>query len=216
MEEEEQSPTFTSTSFSRVVIETSGDPWTQSTVWYNLREEYLIPYNVSIKSTTRDYITRDVCAELEEGWIVTREQVGIIASARASMSFNGEWMNVDMDKIVEMAELARYQVYIEKRGAVEVVIRFIGDYGVAFVNTQRHFVEYAKDLARAAKISGSHITIVTDSDCAGINIAEKVMIRPNEKDERDDNDDIASDFEDNDDYDSPRRKRVYCVWRPWY
>ena len=84
------------------------------------------------------------------------------------MFFDGQWMNIDMDKIVDMAGLARYQVYIEKRGGVEVLIRFIGDYGVAFVNTQGHFVEYAKDLARAAKISGSHITIVTDSDCAGI------------------------------------------------
>ncbi len=61
---------------------------------------------------------RDVCAELED-WIVTSEQVGIIAGARASMSFNGTRVNVDMDKIVEMAELARYQVYIEKRGAVK-------------------------------------------------------------------------------------------------
>ena len=120
------------------------DPWTQSTVWYNLRGEYLIPHNVPIKSTTRDYVTssiRDVCAELED-WIVTSEQVGIIAGARASMSFNGTRVNVDMDKIVEMAELARYQVYIEKRGA--------GDYEIAFVNTQGHFVEYAKDLARGA------------------------------------------------------------------
>ena len=101
-----------------------------------------------------------------------------------------------MDKIVDMAGLARYQVYIEKRGGVEVLIRFIGDYGVAFVNTQGHFVEYAKDLARAAKISGSHITIVTDSDCAGINIAEKVMTRSNEDDEDEDEDDVTADIED--------------------
>ena len=49
-----------------------------------------------------------------------------------------------MDKIVDMAGLARYQVYIEKRGGG---VR-IGDYEIAFVNTQGHFVEYAKDLAR--------------------------------------------------------------------
>ena len=181
------------------------DPWTQSTVWYGLREEYLIPYNVPINSTTRDYVTssiRDVCAELEKDWIVAREEVGIIAGARASMFFDGQWMNIDMDKIVDMAGLARYQVYIEKRGGVEVLIRFIGDYGAAFVNTQGHFVEYAKDLARAAKISGSHITIVTDSDCAGINIAEKVMMRSNENDEDEDEDDVAADVEDDDCNDS--------------
>jgi hypothetical protein len=90
-------------------------------------------------------------------------------------------------------------VYIEKRGGVEVLLRFIGDYGVAFVNTQSHFLEYAKHLARVAKISGLHITIVTDSDCAGINIAEKVMMRSNENDKHDDNNDIADDVEDNDD-----------------
>ena len=48
---------------------------------------------------------------------------------------------------------------------------FYGDYGVAFVKTQGHFVEYAKDLARA-KISGSDIATVTDCDCAGISIAD--------------------------------------------
>jgi hypothetical protein len=42
---------------------------------------------------------------------------------------------------------------------------------VAFVKTQGHFVEYAKDLARA-KISGSDIATVTDCDCAGIGIAD--------------------------------------------
>ena len=47
-----------------------------------------------------------------------------------------------------------------------------------------------------------HITIVTDSDCAGINIAEKIMMRPNENDEDDDNDDIAVEAEDNDDNES--------------
>jgi hypothetical protein len=72
-----------------------------------------------------------------------REDLGIIAGARASLYFDGKWENVDMDEIVALAEKGTDLVFIEKRGVIEIVSKYIGQYGIAFCNTQGHFTEYA-------------------------------------------------------------------------
>ena len=55
-------------------------------------------------------------------------------------------------------------------------LSYIGDiYGIAFVNTQGHFAEYPKDLIREIIENGGNVAILTDFDCAGIHIAEKVI-----------------------------------------
>lgn len=77
------------------------DPWTQSTVWYHLREEYLLPieerYHITIiKENTRDDMTAkisEICERDLEG-NPTREQLGIFASPRATLYFDGTWHNV--------------------------------------------------------------------------------------------------------------------------
>jgi len=96
-----------------------------------------------------------------------REDLGIIAGARASLYFDGKWENVDMDEIVALAEKGTDLVFIEKRGVIEIVSKYIGQYGIAFCNTQGHFTEYAKDLARASKEAKGNVAIITDWDCAG-------------------------------------------------
>ena len=64
---------------------------------------------------------------------------------------------------------------MEKRGVLEIV-KYIGDiYGFAFVNTQGHFAEYPKDLIRQIIENGGNVAILTDFDCAGTHIAEKVI-----------------------------------------
>jgi hypothetical protein len=122
------------------------DPLTQSGIWYDLREKYLIPNNIPITKTTRSQVTgniRKICKFLEGSPM--REDLGIIAGARASLYFDGKWENVDMDEIVALAEKGTDLVFIEKRGVIEIVSKYIGQYGIAFCNTQGHFTEYAKD-----------------------------------------------------------------------
>src|SRR5439155_21884536 len=109
--------------------------------------------------------------------------------------FEGVWRSVDMDRVSELAEKGTDLAFIEKRGAVEIVTKFIGDSGMSFCNTQGHFVYYAKDLAREFKKSGGHPSIITDCDCAGINIAERVAMR------EEINDEDAEDEEDEEDED---------------
>jgi hypothetical protein len=174
------------------------DPWTQSTVWYFLKP-ILIAVGIPIKDSTREYVTsiiKDVCSKLDGS--PTREELGIIASARAMLFFEEVWMSVDMDRVSELAEKGTDLSFIEKRGGVEIVTKFIGDSGMSFCNTQGHFVYYAKDLAREFKISGGHPSVTTDCDCAGINIAERVMVRENttDGDQVDDEDEEYEDTED--------------------
>src|SRR5215469_13876958 len=164
------------------------DPLTQSGIWYDLREKYLIPNYIPITSTTRSQVTgniRKICKSLEGSPM--REDLGIIAGARASLYFDGKWENVDMDEIVALAEKGTDLVFIEKRGIIEIVSKYIGQYGIAFCNTQGHFTEYAKDLARASKETKGNVAIITDWDCAGVNIAERVRVKKGEEEDEQDN-----------------------------
>jgi hypothetical protein len=164
------------------------DPLTQSGIWYDLREKYLIPNHIPITSTTRSQVTgniRKICKSLEGSPM--REDLGIIAGARASLYFDGKWENVDMDEIVALAEKGTDLVFIEKRGVIEIVSKYIGRYGIAFCNTQGHFTEYAKDLARASKEAKGNVAIITDWDCAGVNIAERVRVKKGEEEDEEEN-----------------------------
>ncbi|MGC1930599.1 MAG: hypothetical protein WA667_16645 [Candidatus Nitrosopolaris sp.] len=158
------------------------DAMSQSTVWYNLRKRYLLPIEEAlgvtiIKENTREDVTAkisEICENDLEGH-PKREQLGIFASPRATMYFEGAWHNVDIDEIPSLAKKGTDVVFIEKRGVVEIV-KYIGDiYGIAFVNTQGHFAEYPKDLIREIIENGGNVAILTDFDCAGIHIAEKVI-----------------------------------------
>jgi hypothetical protein len=48
-------------------------------------------------------------------------------------------------------------------------------YGIAFVNTQGHFADYPRDLVPRIIDNGGNVVILTDFDCAGIHIAERII-----------------------------------------
>jgi 5S rRNA maturation endonuclease (ribonuclease M5) len=157
------------------------DPWSQSTVWYYLREEYLLLLEekygiVIIKENTRNDVTAVISGECENlPGSPTREQLGIFASPRATMYFRGRWYDVDIKEIPSLAGKGTHVVFIEKRGAVEQIKHISDIHGVAFVNTQGHFAEYPKDLVPEIIRKGGYVIILTDFDCAGIHIAERVI-----------------------------------------
>ena len=53
-----------------------------------------------------------------------REQLGIFASPRATMYVEGAWHNVDINEIPSLAKKGTDVVFIEKRGAVEIVVHW--------------------------------------------------------------------------------------------
>ena len=95
------------------------DPWTQSTVWYHLREEYLLPIEkrydlILIKANTRKDVTAMInerCEKLEGS--PRREELGIFASPRATMYVDGQWHRVDVDDIPELAGKGTDVIFIE-------------------------------------------------------------------------------------------------------
>ena len=157
------------------------DPWTQSTVWYHLREEYLLPierkYHLTmIKSGTRTAVTAMIserCERLEGN--PKREQLGIFASPRATMYVDGQWYRIDIDSIPEIAGKGTDVIFIEKQGIVEIIRHLADIYGFAFVNTQGHFAEYPRNLVPEITKQGGNVVILTDFDCAGIHIAERII-----------------------------------------
>ena len=160
---------------------TAYDPWTQSTVWYHLREEYLLPLEkrygmVLIKSNTRKDVTAMInerCEKLEGS--PRREELGIFASPRATMYVDGQWHRVDVDDIPELAGKGTDVIFIEKQGVVEIIKHLADIYGIAFVNTQGHFADYPRDLVPRIIDEGGNVVILTDFDCAGIHIAERII-----------------------------------------
>jgi Protein of unknown function C-terminus (DUF2399) len=148
---------------------TNVDRWTQSSVWYlfiPIMEKYGI-------KATRKYVTRlikGLCEELD----VTREVIGIIASPRAVMYFDGIWTSVSFDNVSSLASQGTDVIFIEKLDVVEVLTDYADKYGIALVNTIGHLTEYGKDLIEASNESGAHVAILTDYDASGIKIASEV------------------------------------------
>jgi hypothetical protein len=144
-------------------------------VFYITRDEEALrleaKYRISlIKIGTRKQITSmvsDLCAELPGS--PKREQLGIFASPRASLYFAGTWYDVDIRQIPNLADKGTVVVFVEKRGVADQIKHLADIYGIAIVNTTGHLSEYA-----IVKDDG-YVAILTDFDCAGINIAEKVI-----------------------------------------
>lgn len=146
-----------------------------------MREEHLLPIErdhgvVMIKDNTRSDVTAMInerCEKLEGS--PTREQLGIFASPRATMYVNGGWFRVDIDDIPELAGKGTDIVFIEKQGVVEIIKDLADIYGIAFVNTQGHFADYPRVLVPEIIENGGNVVILTDFDCAGIHIAERII-----------------------------------------
>lgn len=147
----------------------------------SLREEYLLPIEkrygvVLIKANTRKDVTAMInerCEKLEGS--PRREELGIFASPRATMYVDGRWHRVDIDDIPELAGKGTDVIFIEKQGVVEIIKQLADIYGIAFVNTQGHFADYPRDLVPRIIDEGGNVVILTDFDCAGIHIAERII-----------------------------------------
>lgn len=91
------------------------------------------------------------------------------------MYVNGQWYRIDIDSIPEVAGKGTDVIFIEKQGIVEIIRHLADIYGFAFVNTQGHFAEYPRNLVPEITEQGGNVVILTDFDCAGIHIAERII-----------------------------------------
>src|SRR5215207_3950578 len=125
---------------------------TQSTVWY-LSLQKFEEYGIKLpKRKSLIAKIKVVCEKL--GY--TREELGIIAKARATMYFNGVWSSVSYDAIQELAENGTDIIFIEKMDVVEVLSNYADKYGIALVDTQGFFTDYGRKLVEAGDTSGAN------------------------------------------------------------
>ena len=129
---------------------------------------------------TREYLVNsipDVIKELWPGENITREDLGIIAGARAVMHFDGHEYPVSKDNIMTLAQTKTTDmIIIEKEGIADALFQFADEHKVALVFTRGRFVNYVKELiqeASARGITNIKIWVLTDYDIDGVEIAEE-------------------------------------------
>jgi hypothetical protein len=148
------------------------DRITQRGVWYRIRP-IMISEGFEPKEnwgTTAVYIARIIKERCEKLFGLKREELGIIASSRATMYYNGSHKPVNIDNFRDLARQGVAIIIIEKEGIADLLYTFADKYGVALVHTQGRFTEDGKDLIEAAKEYGSFVGILVDYDVVGSEI----------------------------------------------
>ncbi len=161
------------------------DRITQSGVWYRVQK--IMKENGFRPridwATTRESLTKkinDYCEQLsreEWGRTVTREDLGIIASSRAIMYFDGHEYPVGKDNITTLANAKTTDIIvIEKEGMADVLKEYADEYHIALVFTRGRFVDYVVDLIEMAVSKDIDIKVwtLTDYDVDGMEIANAV------------------------------------------
>lgn len=139
------------------------------TLWYLLLG-VMERLNIHVQRESFKARIKKIC----DKWGVTRAALGIITGARAELYFDGNWQSVSFDAIEELAAKGTDLIIIEKEGIIDEIKEHGDKYGVAFLNSRGYLTEYAHDLIKAAKKSGANITVITDYDLSGINLASKI------------------------------------------
>jgi hypothetical protein len=154
---------------------------TQQGVWYLIEPKMKANNFQPPKSwgKTREYLVEYIPKAIKELWPdeeITREDLGIIAGARAVMHFDGHEEPVSKDNISRLAQTKTTDmIIIEKEGVADALIEFADEYKIALVFTRGRFVNYVKELIQEASnrgIRNVHIWVLTDYDVDGIEIAQ--------------------------------------------
>jgi hypothetical protein len=158
------------------------DRITQSGVWYRVHKIMVASGFQPQKDwgTTRTSMTdqiNDFCEKLsreEWGRRVTREDLGIIASSRAIMHFNGQEYPIGKDNISALANAKTTDIIIiEKEGIADVLTDLADEYHIALVFTRGRFVKYITALVEEALERKIPVKVwtLTDYDVDGMEIA---------------------------------------------
>gem|GEM_PF-3203297 len=139
----------------------------QQSLWYKGRTWYLSTHPKETKpDVNRDYFIasiRPFCKEMN----VRREDLGIVATERAVLYFRDTQTGVSLKRIDEVFRAGSDLIVIEKEGVCALLEPFASRYGIALLNSRGQLVDYAEEVVRKARESGSRVFQVTDMDDAG-------------------------------------------------
>ena len=160
---------------------------TQQGVWYLIEPE-MKKYDFQPPTSwavTRKTLVNSIPKAIKELWPdenITREDLGIIAGARAVMHFDGNEYPVSTDNIVTLAQTKTTDmIVIEKEGIADALFGFADEHKVALVFTRGRFVNYVKELIKEASargITNIKIWVLTDYDVDGEEIAKEASNVP--------------------------------------
>lgn len=158
------------------------DRLTQSGVWYRIRP---IMVNVGFVprdswGKTRRTLTGEINKVCEELWPdenITREDLGIVASSKGVMLFDGEAWPINGDSIDALAEKGIAIIVIEKEGIADQLEIYAKDYGIALMHTGGRLTNAAKALIERAKQGGSVVRTLTDYDAVGMEISKSTYTK---------------------------------------
>lgn len=145
--------------------------WTQSTVFYTLRKQKLVPYG--IKKYNRKAITaaiKEVCEDLLHK---KRHELRIIASVRAQLYYSGQWHDVDFDGVSSLIKKGTDMIIIEKEGVPKLLADYADKARFGLLNSRGFLTEYAESVYKLAQENGANIGILTDLDASGLLIAKQ-------------------------------------------
>ena len=154
----------------------SKDRITQSGAWYRIRPK-MVENNFEPRESwgqTRRTLQGDIENVLEELWPgqnLTREDLGIIASSKGAVFYNGEEWPINGDSVDALAEKGVAIIVIEKEGVADILAPYARKYGIALAHTGGRFTKAIKKLIERAKKAGSVVRILTDYDAVGMDIA---------------------------------------------
>jgi hypothetical protein len=147
------------------------EPTTQNSFYYYLRKIFLANgINPAIEGKNfRKTITNqidDICRE----WGTTREDLLIIADARATLYYNNQRYHVSLKNIQENQLYLRGTdvIIIEKAALCNLLAPLAAKAGIALIDTKGYVVEYAKKLSDLALEYGGHVAMITDFDSDGL------------------------------------------------
>ena len=142
-------------------------------IWYDLRQNKFVPNQIEITTYTRATV-KGYIIELCDLLGKTRQELGIIAQAYATVYFRQNLYDVAIDELDTLKDLGAYVVIIEKEGIVETLKPFADENGVALVTSHGFLTENATELSNLIGSVGGNVAILTDYDISGILIALNV------------------------------------------
>ncbi len=147
------------------------EPTTQNSFYYFLRTIFLkngIDPTIEGRHFRRTITnqTDKICRELG----TTREDLLIIADARATFYYNNQKYEVSLKNIEENQLYLRGTdvIIIEKAALCNLLAPLAAKAGIALIDTKGYVVQYAKKLSDRAQKYGGHIAMITDFDSDGL------------------------------------------------
>jgi hypothetical protein len=155
--------------------------WSLSSVWYIWEKIWKNEWALSIpegekKKQLREMIQDEYVLKIcRDEWGITRDELGIYASPKGVLYYEGEEHLVTLDAAqTRLSNLGTHLLIVEKQAAAKAYSMFADDCGIAVLSTGGFLTENHQELAKISKAAGGNVSMMDDLDAPGLVIALKV------------------------------------------